>query len=373
MVFLIIGLLAGVTYVLLQAYYLFHWHQIPSTLVPSSFIPQKVISIIIVAHSEEENIEACIQSVLKPSFPEQLIEVIVIDDRSTDNTAAIVRTIDHPSLKFFSLEDYPTFIHPPAFKKSGIELGVHLASSEVIIVTDADCKHHKDWLRTIAFVMETQDLKFLTAPVLIIDAHSELEKMQSMENLSLMLITGAGIESKLHRIANGANMAFKKSAFQQVNGFEGNYQYASGDDMFLIEKMYRQYPDKIAFLKSDSAVVKTYPKCDWPSLIKQRIRWAKKNKGLANPMISRIWMFVGFYHILILFFLLVSFFDFRFGIIGVILIFLKWTGDYFVTKSAFHFFKIPFFLNEFLRLQFLYMIYILRLGWGIITGKKGDW
>lgn len=60
--------------------------------------------------------------------------------------------------------------------------------------------------------------------------------MQEVEQITLMLITGAGITSRIHDIANGANMAFRKSAFRDVNGYEGNMQYASGDDMFLIEK-----------------------------------------------------------------------------------------------------------------------------------------
>jgi hypothetical protein len=34
-------------------------------------------------------------------------------------------------------------------------------------------------------------------------------------------------------MCNGANLAYKKSLFQELNGFQGNDTIASGDDVFL--------------------------------------------------------------------------------------------------------------------------------------------
>ena len=373
MVFLIVGLLAGAAYVLLQLYYVHHWRKIPAISVPASYTPERRISVIVVAHNEEKTIEACVRGILHQKFPTHLLELIFIDDRSTDTTASILGAIDNPALKHIRLQDYPTFIHQHAYKKSGIELGVHFAKSELIVVTDADCKFQDEWLRNISFVMETKEPVFLTAPVLIANAKSSLEKMQAMENLSLILITGAGIQSHFHHIANGANMAFKKSAFAKVKGFEGNYQYASGDDMFLIEKMHHHFPDQITFLKSTNAVVTTDPKHNWTALLRQRIRWAKKNKGLADPGISLIWLFVGFYHVLILISIVASFFDLQFAAIALVLILLKWSADYLIIRTVSNFFQVPIYKTKFIQLQILYTIYIIRLGWDMITGKKGDW
>lgn len=94
----------------------------------------------------------------------------------------------------------------------------------------------------------------------------------------------------------------------QVNGYEGNEQYASGDDMFLIEKMSMAFPGKIAFAKSLQATVYTGGKKNWSSFFKQRLRWAGKNKGLQQKAISRIWAFVGAYHIALLVFFVTALF-----------------------------------------------------------------
>jgi hypothetical protein len=37
-------------------------------------------------------------------------------------------------------------------------------------------------------------------------------------------------------MCNGANLAYKKSLFQELNGFQGNDTIASGDDVFLLQK-----------------------------------------------------------------------------------------------------------------------------------------
>jgi hypothetical protein len=237
----------------------------------------------------------------------------------------------------------------------------------------ADCMHEGNWLRTIMYAFQHDAAVFMTAPVLLSPGKSMLEKMQETEQLTLMLITGAGITSALHDLANGANMAFRKSAFAQVNGYQGNEQYASGDDMFLIEKMRAAFPDKISFVKSTDATVYTSGKKDWASLLKQRLRWAGKNKGLGNKTINRIWVFVGAYQILLVVLLLTAIFHYTSSWPILIVFCAKWTADYMLIATAAAFFKRTSVLRYFVPLQFYYTYYILRLGLMMILGKKGDW
>ena len=50
-------------------------------------------------------------------------------------------------------------------------------------------------------------------------------------------------------MCNGANIAYTKKIFEEVNGFKGNEHIASGDDEFLMHKIFEKYPDKVLFLK----------------------------------------------------------------------------------------------------------------------------
>jgi len=81
-------------------------------------------------------------------------------------------------------------------------------------------------------------------------------------------------------LCNGANLCYDKEGFEAVNGFDGNEHIASGDDVFLLQKMMERFPDQVQFLKSREAVVLTSPKDTLRGLLQQRIRWASKTSAL---------------------------------------------------------------------------------------------
>lgn len=373
MIAVLIALGFAIPYLLLQVYYLFYWHKTKPVSIPSDYIPSASVTIIVVAHNESKSIGPCLRSILQQSYPAHLLEIIIINDHSTDATISEIQKFGTDRITLYNLEDYPSYIKALAYKKSAITLAVDKATSENIVITDADCLHPSGWLESVLYGLEKNQSTFQTSPVIIDGDQTLLSKMQETEQLVLMLITAAGISSRLHDIANGANMAFRKSAFLKVDGYAGNEQFASGDDMFLAEKMRKVFPGQITFNKSVDASVTTQPKKNWPSLIKQRLRWAAKNKGLESQTISRIWVFVGLYHFILFLSLAASLFNLISPIPFIILFVVKWFADFLVITTAASFFRKTSVLKYFVPLQFLYSYYILRLSLAMVMGKKGDW
>ncbi len=360
-------------YLLLQLYYVRYWLKSPEIVVPVEFIPSLKITVVVIAHNEETSIESCIEGIVRQNYPQELFEIIVIDDRSSDGTVELIKKMQSALVRIFQLTDFPEFIHPPAYKKSAIELAISMAQHDWIVVTDADCTHPSEWLRNVAYTQSITDAVFLAAPISYSSGHTMLEKMQEMEMSVLMLITAAGIRSGLHDMANGANMSFSKKAFLDVKGYEGNYQYPSGDDMFLIEKMRGAFPDRIAFVKSENAIVETLPKKDWSSFIKQRLRWAGKNKGLKSTVIQMIWAFIGVYHLMIFLAIVLAIFHLTSWWPLFIMLLMKWLGDIAVLNQATWFFRKRQLLYYFIPLQMMYSFYILILGYFMAIRGKGDW
>ncbi len=373
MLFAAAAILLASVYLVLQCYYLFYWKKTTALTVPTDYSPTIKFSIIIIARDEANNIENCLRGILAQRYPKDSFEIIVINDRSTDDTDGLVQNLNASTIRLFDLKDFPEFIHPPAFKKSGISLGVHLATHEWIIVCDADCTHGTEWLRTMAYAIETTDHLFLTAPIFLTGQNDMITAMQQTENQAFMVVTAAGIKSAIHDIANGANMAFAKSAFINVNGYEGNYHFASGDDMFLIEKMRQKIGDRIGFVKSYNASAITAAKKTWSSLIKQRLRWAGKNKGLQRPVIRVIWGFVGLYHVALFIFLCLGLLSFISIWPFLILFIPKLLIDFILIKTGTDFLKQKMSVLLFIPLQIVYTFYILWLGMNVMLGKKGDW
>ncbi len=89
------------------------------------------------------------------------------------------------------------------------------------MTTDADCLFHPAWLATLAAFYEEKGAKFIAAPVRIGGpTHSLLSVFQTLDFITLQGITGASVYKKFHSMCNGANLAYEKRAFYEVEGFK---------------------------------------------------------------------------------------------------------------------------------------------------------
>ena len=52
-------------------------------------------------------------------------------------------------------------------------------------------------------------------------------------------------------------LLMKRKYFMRLDGFEGIDHIASGDDMLLMHKIAKKYPERIHYLKSTDAIVST--------------------------------------------------------------------------------------------------------------------
>ncbi len=282
LVFNLFSVVLSLAYAWLLFAYRQAWRSMPNAVLPENFAPQKRITVLIPARNEADKIGACLQSILDGNYPPNLLEIIVLDDFSEDATSEVASR-QFQVARVLPLADYlPLEARFTPNKKKALQLGVAQANGELIVSTDADCITPKNWLRRLAFAFEDPETRLLCGPVVFHREHNLLQRFQSLDFLGMMGITGAGIWENWHFMANGANLAYRKSAFEQVNGYEGNEHLASGDDMFLVQKIARRWPGSVAFLKSPEAAVQTEAAPDLRSFIQQRLRWSTKNAALPD-------------------------------------------------------------------------------------------
>ncbi|MEX0635483.1 MAG: glycosyltransferase family 2 protein, partial [Ferruginibacter sp.] len=131
-------------------------------------------------------------------------------------------------------------------------------------------------LRHLATYYESTQAQLMVMPVMFTNNQQPLGIFQLLDFMSLQGITGASVYKKLHSMCNGANLAYTSSAFKAVEGFKGIDNIASGDDMLLMHKIAKQFPEAIHYIKSSSLIVQTAPMSNLRSFIQQRIRWASK-------------------------------------------------------------------------------------------------
>lgn len=231
------------------------------------------ISVIIPIRNEQDNIAKLVESLQQQQYPTDKLQVILVNDHSNDGTNKLLTNLP-PHFLVIDLNE-------TSGKKAALTVGVETATGEIIVTTDADCKHHSQWLQSINSQFAIEKLQLLIGGVAI-QGKSFFSKLQAIEFSSLIGSGAALLQLGFPTMANGANLAFRKSAFAQVQGYEGNMHIASGDDEFLMRKMHSQFPAGIAFNQDEHSVVATNPQPNIQSLLQQRMRWASKWKYNSN-------------------------------------------------------------------------------------------
>ncbi len=272
-----------------------------------------LFSILVPFRNEASNLPQLLSSFAALDYPKDKTEIILINDRSDDNFEQVISEFkhDHKSINLVIIHGQSDSESP---KKDAIELGLSKASNPWIITTDADCIVPKNWLQAFNGFIASDAPKMIVAPVTYFLGEGFLNKFQLLDFLSLQgtTIGSFGLKGKgLSRpfLCNGANLCYEKKAFLDVDGYKGNRDIASGDDVFLLEKMYDKFQDKVRFLKSEDAIVQTSAKESLKGLMQQRIRWAAKTSSYRHSFGKLVGLTVFLANIFIIILLTMSIFN----------------------------------------------------------------
>ncbi|MGC4233400.1 MAG: glycosyltransferase [Niabella sp.] len=377
MVFLLLAmLLLWAFYTVVIYYYNSSWRAMPDYQPKNIIIPNIRFSVIIPARNEESNIGRLLESLSNQTYPGDLFEIIVVDDHSADATAEVVRKFE--KVKLIQLTDSGI----NSYKKKAIERGIVAAQNEWIVCTDADCMAGPEWLHTFASFIEDHDPVFIAAPVMFFPSSPEGEGMvrkdsfggvkyifQALDFLTLQGITAASVSTKKHNMCNGANLGYKRDVFYEVGGFKGIDKIASGDDMLLMYKIWKQYPDRIAYLKSKDVIVETEATATWKAFINQRIRWASKAKSYDDKRIFAVLLLVYLFNFSFLVLLVASFFNTGYLYAFMSFWILKTAVEYPFVSSVSKFFNLQQLMKYFFFFQPLHVAYTILAGFLGSFGK----
>lgn len=230
--------------------------------------PKTKFSIVVPFRNEAENLPYLLNSFSKLNYPNDLFEVILVDDCSSEEFKVQSFKFQVTVIKNIRFSNSP--------KKDAILTAIQSVNNDWIITTDADCVVNENWLSALDNYIQLHDVSMIAGAVTYNCEDSFLHHFQQLDLASLQGATIGSFGLKKGFMCNGANFAYTKSFFQELNGFEGNDTIASGDDVFLLQKAIARFPEKVYYLKSENTIVITKPMEDWKSLFYQRVRWASK-------------------------------------------------------------------------------------------------
>ena len=262
------------------------------------------ISIIIPFRNESVNILESLKSLEKLDYPKGKFEVIYVNDSSDDDSLEkITGAFKSDNIKIVSV---PQNFSLNAHKKRAVRFGIENSKGSIIFTTDADCIHRPDWLKNMMNCFEGST-GFVSGPVEFYDDKSVWGNIQKAEFAGLVL-TGAGlIGNNRPIICNAANIAYRRSAYESVDGFSDNMNFSSGDDEFLMQKIWKETSYTIKFCLNREAVVMTGSNKTFGQFYHQRKRWASKGLFYEDKflVIKLILIFLFYLSLAILPFLVV--------------------------------------------------------------------
>ena len=357
MILLITCAILFILYTILIFYYWYGWDACPEFKGGAT---NKItrISVIVPARNEEKNIGNLLEILQQQTYTNY--EVIVVDDQSEDRTAEFVKKF--PGVKLLQLSEHSATAH----KKFAVSSAIAMAEGELIVCTDADCEPRNEWLSTIAAFYEEKKGKFIAGPVTIDCDPSVLQIFQAMDFLVLQGITGAAIHKRFHLLCNGANLSYEKRVFNEVDGFTGIDHIASGDDMLLMSKVKKKYPDDIYYLKSKHAIVTTQAEKSWGAFFNQRLRWSGKAMHYDDTNTFLVLLLVYLYNLSFVVLLVMGFWKWE--------LWIALLGSWILKNQA----EAPFmrsvsrFFGKEWMVKYLFFFQPLHIGYTVVVGLLGQ-
>jgi cellulose synthase/poly-beta-1,6-N-acetylglucosamine synthase-like glycosyltransferase len=255
------------------------------------------VSVIVPARNEENCIERCILSLLDSNYPVAHYELIIVNDRSTDKTLDIIEKLanQHKQIKICNITTET--VNPNLRGKPGaIQAGINISCGDIILMTDADCKVHKNWISSIANQFKetlAQNIhnkniynsenthskeKSNDKPLGMVCSYTNLKAdkpfhyFQAAEWAYMHTMASAGIWIDTVLGCFGNNIAISKEAFTKIGGYE-NLKFSVTEDYVLLNAVFNA-GFQVRYLCEECATVETLPVETFSEYMSQHKRWA---------------------------------------------------------------------------------------------------
>lgn len=160
-------------------------------------------------------------------------------------------------------------------KKLALQYAIQRSESPLICTTDADCHNQASWILSMRQACSAST-NMVIGPVLMQPGRSLVSQIASLESIVLMSVTMGTAAVKIPLMCSGANLLFRKSAWQDVGGYDDHINQSSGDDVLLMHSIWLRNPKSVDAQVNPDAMVITEAPESWAEFLFQRKRWASK-------------------------------------------------------------------------------------------------
>lgn len=260
-------------------------------LRPCSFEGKPFVSVIVSARNEETHVEDLLGCLVAQDYPSY--EIIIVNDRSSDNTSAIVEQFQqqHPIIRRI---DITSPSQDMSSKKHALAQGIVGSKGEILMFTDADCRPPSCWTSSLVRGFEEN--------VGLVAGYSPYSPGQQSTVPGRSLLTSllnnfiqyeefkgatwsaGSIGLNRGWLCTGRSLAYRRTVYDEVGGFEGIKHSVSGDDDLFLQLVRRNTKWQMRYVTSPKSYVPTVPPRTFHEFVEQRTRHFSAGKYFSFPM-----------------------------------------------------------------------------------------
>jgi glycosyltransferase involved in cell wall biosynthesis len=226
-----------------------------------------LVSIVICARNEEENLEKNLRRFLNQTY--RSIEIVLVDDQSTDKSLERMWSFQK-TCSTFRIIIIRNANKNHAGKKEALAKGIGAATGKIILLTDADCiPANEEWV--------SQMVKLLNGEVDIVLGYSPYQKEKGFLNKFIRFETVyTAIQYLSFALAGkpymgvGRNLMYRKKLFEKSDQFKTHLDIPSGDDDLFINSVSNSTNTVVSL--SPQTFVLSEPSKSWEKYYTQKAR-----------------------------------------------------------------------------------------------------
>ena len=255
------------------------------------------VSVIVAARNEEQTVGRLLEGLTRQSY--RSYEIIVVNDRSTDRTAEVISAFEkqHRNLRLVSVGPQSEM---PA-KKFALTKGIEVSRGEILCFTDADCIVPERWLEYLVASFEDNvglvagyspyDSTLKQSPGRAGFLKTLLVAFIEYEEFKGAAWAAGSIGLRRGWLCTGRSLAYRRSVFEEVHGFELIKNSVSGDDDLFLQLVRKNTKWKIRYLTSPESQVRTAPENTVRGFLRQRVRHFSAGRAFS-PLLKLFFLLV---------------------------------------------------------------------------------
>lgn len=233
------------------------------------------VTIIVPCFNEEKTVNKTIKSLLNLNYPKEKLSMILVDDGSTDRTfSELTRFKNHSQVSILSKTN--------GGKHTALNCALEKVESDLVGCLDADSFVNPDALKKIVPFFEDGSVMAVTPSIKVHNPRSVLQYVQKVEySWGIFLRRMLSSLGALY-VTPGPFSIFRTQVFRDLGGYRHGHQTEDLEIALRLQK------NRYKIVNSHGAHVYTVTPSNFPSLLKQRVRWTY---GFLNNVIDYREMF----------------------------------------------------------------------------------